>query len=186
MKKLVIKTCIITILIILSVSFLIICLLGLFNPSFIANTAFRLNLKDVCVTYTEKQYLKTESFDDLITLTERSVWASSYETTAEYSAILLNHKDFESFSASNENYENYVASSLVEALQKTGNTEKAIETAFAYYSGESKPNPVRILILNAIDDNDTLNAVLKKLRALENKTEETKYLINQINKLKGE
>ncbi len=186
MKKLIIKTTVITLIIIFAVTFLIFGLLTLYKPSIIADTAFRFNSKSVCVTYSEKQYEKTKSIDDLAVLTDRAIWAKNYNYTSKYATLLLNHSDFESYSQNKKGYETYLACSLVEALYLTNSKEKFIEVTFSYYTGESQTNTVRIAILTAKDDLDTLNAILDKLRAFENKTEETNYLINEIIKLKGE
>ncbi len=186
MKKLIIKTTVITLIIIFAVTFLVFWLLSLFKPSVIADTAFRFNNKSVCVTYSEKQYEKTKRIDDLAILTDRAVWAKDYELTVKYANLLLNHGDFDSYSQNKNGYETYLACSLVEALYLTNAKEKFIEVAFSYYTGESQTNTVRIAILTAKNDIETLNAILDKLRAFENKTEETNYLINEILKLKGE
>ncbi len=183
MKKLIIKTSIITLVIILTVGFALYGFLSLLYPSSIASMAFRFNDKETCITYSEKQYEKSKDIADLALLTERTVWAKDYELTVKYSSILLSHSEFYNYSKSNPGYENYIARCYVEALYLTQNKNKAIDVAFSYYTGESGQNTVRIAILTAKDDNDTLNAILIRLKAFENKTTETNYLIEQINNL---
>lgn len=183
MKKLIIKTSIITLVIILTVGFALYGVLRLLYPSAIASMAFRLNYKETCITYSEKQYEKSKDIADLALLTERTVWASEYELTVKYSSILLSHSEFYNYAKSKPNYENYIACSLVEALYLVGNKDKSIDVAFSYYTGESGQNTVRIAIFTAKNDNATLNAILKRLKAFENKTTETNYLIEQINQL---
>lgn len=185
MKKLIIKTCILTLIIILAVGFSVFGLISITSPKIIANSAFRLNAKTTCINYSVKQYEKTESVADLAVLVERTAWANDYELTAKYAPILLSNGDFSDYVLENKDagYEKYIASLFVESLYKTGNKNKSIEVAFSYYSGESGSNTVRIIILTAKNDTETLNAILKKLKAIENKTEETNYLIEQINNL---
>ena len=185
MKKLIIKTCIITLIIILAVGFSFFWLVSIASPKIIADTAFKLNAKTTCINYSEKQYKKSESVDDLAILVERTAWANEYELTTKYAPILLSDANFSDYVLENkdDSYEKYIASLFVESLYKTGNKDKSIEVAFSYYSGESGSNTVRIIILTAKSDTETLTAVLKKLKAIENKTEETNYLIEQINNL---
>ena len=183
MKKLIIKTSIITLVIILTVGFALYGFLSLLYPSAIASMAFRLNDKETCILYSEKQYEKSQDISDLAILTERTVWAKEYELTVKYSSLLLSHLDFEDYKQSKPNYENYIACSLVEALYLIGNKNKSIDVAFSYYTGISEQNTVRIAIITAKNDMETLNLILKRLRAIENKTTETDYLINQLNNL---
>ena len=185
MKKLIIKTCILTLIIILAVGFLLFGVVSVTSPSIMASTTFKLNLKTACVNYSVKQYEKTGSINDLALLVERADWANDYSSTAKYAPLLLSDTSFYNFVENEKDggYEKYVACLYVESLYKTENIEKFIEVAFAYYTGESGSNTVRIAIVTAKDDSETLNAILKKLKAIENKTEETIYLIEQINNL---
>ncbi|MBO5888765.1 MAG: hypothetical protein J6Q58_01335 [Clostridia bacterium] len=183
MKKLIIKTSIITLAIILTVGFALYGLLGLLYPSAIASMAFRLNDKETCISYSEKQYEKTNSVSDLAILTERTVWANEYDLTVKYSSILLSHNDFEDYIKSKPSYDNYIACCLVEALYLTSNINKAIDVAFSFYTGKSGQNTIRILTVTAKEDSDTLKLILKRLKAIENKTTETNYLIEQITNL---
>ncbi len=181
MKKLIIKTSIITLVIILTVGFALYGFLGLVYPSALASMAFRLSDKETCILYSEKQYEKSKDISDLAILTERTVWAKEYELTVKYSSLLLNHVDFEDYKINRPNFENYIACCYVEALYLIGNTEKSIDVAFSYYKGISEQNTLRILILTAKDDSKTLSLILNRLRDFENKTLETDYLINQLN-----
>ncbi len=183
MKKLIIKTCVLTLIIILVIGFSLFGLISLTSPSIIANTAFKLNAKNTCVTYTVKQYEKSKDVNDLALLVERTAWANNYELTAKYSPILLSDKDFEKFLLNDPTYETFISSLFVESLYKTGNKDKFIEVAFSYYLGKSEPNTVRVAILTAKEDSETLSKILKKLKSLEDKTEETNYLIEQINQI---
>ena len=185
MKKLIIKTSVITLTLILIVGFALYGLLGLIYPSSIASIAFRVNNKSICLKYTEKQYQKTNEIEDLAILVERCIWAKEYELITKYSSQFLNSKDFESFIASKSGYENFIACNLVQALYLTNEKEKSIELAFSYYNGESELNPIRVLVLASKNEIQTLNKILKKLNAIENKTPETTNLINQIKNLKG-
>ena len=181
MKKLIIKTCILTLIIILAVGFSIFGIVSVTSPSIIANTAFNLGAKNTCVTYTIKQYEKSKDVKDLLLLVKRSAWAKDYSSTSKYAPLLLSDEGFYDYLVSDPTLENYVASLLVESLYKTNNIEKFIDVAFSYYKGNSGPNTLRVAIVTAKDDTETLAVILKKLRAIENKTEETNNLIEQIN-----
>ena len=182
MKKLIIKSSIITAVLILVVTTAFLFVLSLLKPNVIANMAFNLNNERTCVKYSEKQYLKTKDINDLALLTERCIWAGDDKSVVKYSTILLSHNDFESLNKGS-NYENYIASSCTESLYKIGNKLKSVEIAFSYYDGITTPNAVRVLIYNSQNDKDTLNLILQKLNGLQNQTLETENLKNEINKL---
>ncbi|MBO5925968.1 MAG: hypothetical protein J6Q38_00195 [Clostridia bacterium] len=182
MKKLIIKTSVITIILIVVFGFIFVALSGVLYPKAVADMAFRLNNKSICVKYSEKQYLKSGEIEDLKLLTERAIWAENNQLTIKYASILLNSDDFSKLENSND-LETYIASGYAEALYLTGNKSKSIEVALSYYTGESGLSPLRVLIYTAKNDNDTLNQLLKKLNAFESKTEETVYLINEIKNL---
>ena len=181
MKKLIIKTCIFTLIIILIAGFSIFGIVSVTSPSIIANSAFNFGAKNTCVNYTIKQYEKSSDIKDLVLVVKRASWAKNYTVTSKYAPLLLSDDDFENYTANDPTLENYVASLYVESLYKTNNIEKFIEVAFSYYKGNSGPNTLRVATATAKDDKGTLTLILKKLRAIENKTEETNNLIEQIN-----
>ncbi len=185
MKKLIIKTSVITLTLILIVGFALYGLLGFMYPSSIASLAFRVNNKSVCLKYSEKQYEKTNDVEDLSILIERAIWAENNELIVKYSAIFLNSSNFEEFVKDKDGYENFIVCYYVESLYLLDQKEKSIEIAFSYFNGKSELNPVRVLVLASKNDLDTLNKILKKLNSIENKTQETTNLINQIKNLKG-
>lgn len=182
MKKLIIKSSIITVVLILVVASAFLGLLSITKPSVISNMAFNLNNEKACVKYSEKQFLKTQSVKDLALLTERCIWAKEDSKVVKYASLLLFNSEYESLNKNSE-YENYIVCSYTESLYKTGNKQKSVEVAFSYYDGITTPNAVRVLIYNSKEDKDTLNLILQKLNDIENKTEETNYLISEINKL---
>ncbi len=180
MKKLILKSSIITLSLVLILGALFFVIVSASKPYIIANVAFNLNNKELSVKYSEKQFIKTQDISDLSLLTERCIWANDYNKVVKYSSILLSHKDFDSYSS---DYENYIASSYTEALYLTKNKLKSVEVAFSYYDGIKAPNTIRVLIYNAKNDKDTLNLILTKLNGINDKTQETNYLISEINKL---
>ena len=185
MKHLIIKTVIISLSLIIAISFIIIGLVSVISPITIANASYRLGNYTISVKYTEKQYEKTKSFEDLALLVERSIWAKDYNYTVKYSPIFLNSLGFENYCKDKDGYENYIVCYYVESLYLTGNKEKSIEISFSYYDGISDLNPIRVLVLASKNDFETLNKISKRLNEIENKTQETTNLINQINNLKG-
>ena len=182
MKKLIIKTSILAILLFMVKFFIFFVVLALFFPSILADTAFRINSKNLCLKYSQAQYEKSLEIDDLALLTERTIWAEDYELTIKYSQLLLNDSDFNCYSKDKDGYENYIASSYTQALYFTNEKAKSIEVAFSYYTGESKPNPIRVLVFLSKDDKNTLNIILQKLENLQTHTTDTTNLITQITK----
>ena len=186
MKQLVIKTVLIALLLIIAISFVVIGLICVFSPITIANASYRLGNYDLSVKYTQKQYEKSNSFEDLALLVERGIIASDYETVALYSQTFLNHERFESYSQSQDgDYTNYIANGYILSLYNSGNVDKSITTALQYVNSEfSLPNPVTTLVYTASQKGDkaTLNKILKALEELP-PNQNVKNIINQIKKV---
>lgn len=196
MTKLYVKTTIFTILCLLVISTLSFFTLSLFFPSVISNVAFNVGNKEICVKYSEKQYQKTNSINDLDSLLYRCVWAKKDGKIIIYANELLNHAEFETLSKQKgEGYINYVAGIYCNALYNSGQKEVAINTAFQYVNKEFiTPNPISSLCYLAYKDGDfiTLETILVKLddkeqtQSIINAKTEIKNKIDEIKNQKGE
>ena len=170
MKKLIIKTTIIALSIIIVLSFLVFGLISITSPLTIANASFRLGNKNLAVKYTEKHYLKTNEFEDLALLVERGISAENNEVVIKYAPTLIYSEEFESYSKSQSgDYTNYIASGYVISLYGEGEISKCISVAFQYVDANfTIPNPVTTLVYTASGKNDveTLTKLLTELETL--------------------
>ena len=89
MKKVVIKSITITLIIILLVFTLFTLLLCTFFPKTVSNLTYRISAYDISVKYSEKAYQKSNSSYDLTILVERSIIAKNDEVTCKYANALL-------------------------------------------------------------------------------------------------
>ncbi len=186
MKNLVIKTVLIAFSLIIAISFIIIGLISVFSPITIANASFRLGNYELSLKYTQKQYEKSKSYEDLALLVERGIIANDYEIVSNYSHVLLNDERFESFSSTKDgDYVNYIANGYVLSLYNVGSVDKSITTALQYVdSNFSIPNPITTLVYTASKKGDTttLNKILNVLEGLE-QNQNVKNIISQIKKV---
>ena len=155
MKKVIIKSTIITAIIIATLSLSFTFLVTAYFPKYVADVSFKLGNKKTCVTYSEKQYNKTLAQDDLATLVERSIWAENDAITIKYSAIFINSENFITYcNLQDANYLYYVVGSYVKALYKNGEKEKSVATAFSNTSTYTETNPIRLVASLAIEENN--------------------------------
>ncbi len=165
MKKLIVKSISITLLIIATVTMLTILIATAFFPSFVSDLAFTTGNKSLCVKYSEKQYLKSNSDFDLALLVERSFWADDDETSIKYGAIFINDENFNSFcNTKDDNYKYFIVGSYCQALYENGEKQKSIDTAFVRTEEYTQTNPIRLVSYLATTDND--KALATKIRDL--------------------
>ena len=185
MKKLVIKTTVIALSIIIALTILGFTIVATTSPLIIANACFRVGNKDLAVTYTEKHYLKTLEFEDLALLVERGISANNDEIVTKYTPQLIYSENFESFaSAQSGDYTNFIANGYVSCLYSKGEIDKAIVVAFQYVDANfTLPNPVTTLVYTASGKNDvnTLTKILAELEILK----ENENIIKVINAIKS-
>ena len=183
MKKLVIKTTVIALSIIITLTFLIGVIISVASPLTIANASFRLGNKDLAVKFTEKHYLKTLEYDDLALLVERGISAGNDDIVIKYSPEFINSENFEGYSKTQSgDYVNYIISGYVVALYNEKDIAKAISLAFQYVDASfTLPNPVTTLVYTASGKNDvnTLQKVLTELESLK-ENENIKKVINAV------
>lgn len=185
MKKLVIKTTVIALSIIIVLTFLVFAIISITSPLTLANASFRLGNKDLAVKYTEKHYLKSLEYDDLALLVERGISANNDKIVIKYAPKFLNSENFEEYSKTQSgDYTNYISSGYVVALYSEGEINKSISVAFQYVDANfSIPNPVTTLVYTASSKNDvsTLTKILTELESLK----ENENIIKVINAVKS-
>lgn len=156
MKNVVIKSTIITVIIITALAVAFSLIVTAFFPKYVADVCFKLGNKQATVTYSEKQYEKTKEQRDLATLFERSVWAGNNSKTVKYGAIFINSENFVTYcNLKDSGYLYYVVGCYIKALYENGEKLKAVETAFLNVSTYSETNPIRLVASLAIQNEDT-------------------------------
>ena len=97
MRKLVIKTAFITLASILVALAITFGAFVTFAPRSLADFFDGVGNYSASVFFYEKQYIKTESFEDLVELVNQIDDANDGERAEKYLGVLINHQDFEAF-----------------------------------------------------------------------------------------
>ncbi len=97
MRKLVIKTAVITLASLLVALAITFGAFALFAPRSLAGFFDGVGNYSASVFFYEKQYGNTEDFNDLVVLVDKIDDVSDGERAKKYLAILINHADFEEF-----------------------------------------------------------------------------------------
>lgn len=166
MKKVIVKSVIITIFILIALFFAGGLVLTSFFPKTVSDMAFRVGEKQISVNYQEKAYLKSGKFSDLATLTERCVWAGDDEKVIIYAEKFIYSNEYAEFlKGKDEGYAYYIASAFTISLYSEGYNLKAVNTAFSESNGFSDVGPVHRLIAVASENGDknTLNLIKTEL-----------------------
>ncbi len=187
MKKVIVKSVVITLCLLLVTIAISVAVITAYFPMTIADVAFRVNAKQSCVTYTEKAYEKNRDIDTLAILTERCIWANDNEKTVIYAEKFIVNENFDSYASSkDEGYAYYIASEYVIALYQLGYKERSVESAFQLSNGFKAVGPLHRLIAISAEANDIeiLTAIKTKLTPYST-DEYAKYLINVIDGVIG-
>ncbi len=155
MSKLIMKTAAITLGALIALMALIFGALVIFSPKTIASTAEKFGNDKVAVSFYEKQYLKTNSQQDLLTLCIKLDENQDYAKTQKYITILQGSADYYLICDSNdgENAEistaEYLNGKLAIATFYASGLEQALtvaETLVKQSVGYTKNNPFSALI----------------------------------------
>ncbi|MCQ2398918.1 MAG: hypothetical protein MJ072_00235 [Clostridia bacterium] len=175
MNKLIVKTVVATIISIVVVCGLVFGALTLFAPASIAELAWKSGWNSLAVSYSEMQYKKTGSLEDLDVLLNRSVGNNG--VTVKYSPEMIDNEGFTEFAkdkkAGTLDYKSYVIGNYLIALVLTGgeadevlNKTDVYFTSF-YSSAYVKYNPYDVLAVNSGRFSTAFNqALLSKLQTL--------------------
>lgn len=97
MKKLILKTALLTLAALICVSAMLYGFFALFFPAKIGDLFDGFGRKDIAVAYYELEYQKTSEFDDLVDICTRLDARGDSHRTQKYLEILVEHQDFEEF-----------------------------------------------------------------------------------------
>lgn len=137
MEKLVVKTAVKTVLIILGVFIAVFAIFNFAFPQHMATLTESIGNYELAVKYASLRYYYTKDCDDLARCFDDSVLLGNDEYVVQYGEQLINKKDYEEVcndrntlrTGSGYDYDHWVKGRLAVAYYNTGETEKAIEMA---------------------------------------------------------
>ncbi len=192
MKKLVIKTTLITLASLIGSLIIAFSAVAIFAPGFTAGIFDGVGNYSATVFFYEKQFSKTGDIDDLAVLVEKIDLDRDSARAEQYLSLMVAHADFDKFCAStsqsgqNSQAEFYYGN-YAYALAINGKFSDALNVADGFVSQFSytQNNPYAILIYG-LDDitNEQLQTILDRLILL-TQTDEVKQDIEFINQLLG-
>ncbi len=162
MKKTIIKTAIITALILLSAVFIIYFAIYVISPKTIGNLYKNLGMKTNAVEMYEKQYLsKGNAFDDLKELVDMAVYAEDEECVAEYGKILTVDQsvklkllsDVSKKDGERDIYD-YYSTRTVEGFYNIGDKTECVDIAFRTSDTYSEDKSVYFVAMVCSSGND--------------------------------
>ncbi len=187
MKKVIIKSVIITLILILLFVASFSLVLCLFFPKTVSNLSFRIGNYDLAVTYSEKAYEKNQSTENLVDLVEKSIVAKNYNLNSKYAGFLLVDENFLNNILPNkqDGYFNYISISYVKSLYLLKDYQKCVKSAINYTNFNSREmSATTTLISLCVEDNNKnlLTTLLGELNLLESNEiiEEYKSTVNTI------
>ncbi len=168
MKKVIIKTALLTLTAIMALALIVYGVFALFFPSNLANFYRGVYNYDVALKYSERAYRKSGNAEDCLTVVYDAINAENSEKIAKYAPKILAFSDLNSqdrceiggkYCVLLYNKGNRNANADTDNL-KTDNYKKAVEVAQentfrskkVYATGYVKPCPMRALIFAALDD----------------------------------
>lgn len=172
MKKVIIKSIIITFLLILVTLCTLFALFSVINPSSIAKASFTFNNKALCVKYSELAYEKDPTIDNLAELIENCIWAEKDEKITKYGEIFLNDSEFEEYSKKRDSlYPSWIASNVAISFYHLDKIPFAINYAINFTTDFSNTalSPIKYLVVEVKNNNDdnTLNLIIERLNSLD-------------------
>lgn len=180
MKKLIVKTALITLASLLAVFLLVLTAMTMYAPRTMATLLDGVGNRSLSLWYTEFAYQKFGEVDDLTNVFDKSVTAEDYERTIKYGNILIGREDFSDICASqdgvNVSYKNYVYGNTALAMYAEDyNDEEVLSFASATANGEYPDyNAYQMLLYSPLVSQDKafLSALKDKLSALSQRVED--------------
>ena len=163
MKKIIIKTALITLGAIVGVCLCVIGVIFAFFPVTVANFYQSTGNSEKALKYSEKAFNKQENSQNLQRVLLACIDADNGEKLQEYYLI---YKENDGYAISKDN-ELYVAGNYCVYLAENGKGDEAIEIASSYFLDYTKSNPYRYLMAYAFENkNDQfLNSISISLSA---------------------
>ncbi|MCM1546620.1 MAG: hypothetical protein NC033_06280 [Clostridiales bacterium] len=198
MEKLVVKTAVKTVLIILGI---IIAVFAVFNfafPQHMATATESIGNYDLAVKYASLRYYYTKNSDDLARCFDDSVLLGKDEYILQYGEQLVNHRDYAYVcerknsrqTGSGYDYDHWVKGKLAVSYYNTGKTQKAVEMAAESNGNKSFAYGNALMSLavyiRAEHDVEAANAILEILEQIEPaEQKEQGYLTTVIAAMRG-
>lgn len=194
MKKLVIKTTLITLASLIGTIIIAFSAVAIFAPGFTAGIFDGVGNYSATVFFYQKQYSKTGDINDLSILVNKIDLENDSERAEKYLDLMLKHDDFDFYCDSQSQSEDF---SLVEyycgnyayALALNGKFDEAISVAENFVSENSytKNNPYTVLIYGVENlSNAQIQTILSKLNLLsQTEKEKANSDIEYLNQLLG-
>ena len=185
MKKLIIKTSLITLASIIGALVITVGALCLFAPATMAGFFDDVGNDSASVFFYEKQYEKTGDIQDLDKLLVKVYAQKDNKLCEKYAKAMIEHKDFSKLSAQDKEYY-YGCYAL--SLAKNGKFDKAVSVGTQYVEayGYTKYNPLSVLLSDYIKQ-DMLENKTKLKGAIEQTSnvsiEQQTFKSNDLNKL---
>ena len=161
MGKTIKKTAIVTIAALIILSGLFYFLFPLISPKSASDIYWNFGNKTQTVKYSEKAYEKDKTFDNLLTLCDRAVWAENSEVCAAYIPKLLSDGEFKSYAENTDGsgvYSGstiyYYACELVSAYCVLDLEDDALNAAYTYTTEYTAVNPLRTVMIEAFSENN--------------------------------
>ena len=175
MKKLIVKTALITLASLLAVFLLVLTAMTMYAPRTMASLLDGVGNRGLSLWYTELAYQKFGETNDLTNVFDKAVSAKDYERTIKYGNILIGREDFAEICASQDNggavsYKNYVFGNTSVAMYAENYVDEDILSfASATAEGVYPPfNAYQVLLYSDLTskDKEFLSALREKLSAL--------------------
>lgn len=169
MKKLVIKTTLITLASLIGAMAITFGAVALFAPGFTAGIFNGVGNYSATVFFYEKQYAKTQSVIDLMVLVDKVDYENDSVRAEKYLELLVNHKDFDKVSnvgGSTVSEKEFYVSNYALVLAKNNKFADALSVSseFVKENGYTNYNPYRILIYDYTEiADDNLRSILTDL-----------------------
>lgn len=179
MKKLIVKTSLITLAVTLCALMITFGALALFAPKTVAGIFDGVGGYSASVFFYEKQYNKTGDINDLVVLVDKIDEDEEPLKAEKYIEILIEREDFKAYCEEQDKSKPAIATkeyyygNYVLVLVENGRFDKALEVCSeqAHGSGKyTKDNPYRVIISEAADQ-----LSLDNLKELRNKLNYEKY-----------
>lgn len=161
MRKLVIKTALISFA--AAVGALILAVLGcmLFAPAFVSEKAGEMGMEDFSLRYAEKAYNKSGNEGDLKTLVEKAILADSYSLTVTYAPTFVGLDGFDGIAVEEDrlngdvgNYHGFITGGLAVAYYKQGDGANALNVVKDYTKAYVAYSAAECLLVEAISGGD--------------------------------
>ena len=162
MRKVIIKTAIITFVSVIICTVLAFSLLSIFAPGKMADFTGELGMDKASLSFSVRKYERSDDISDLHTILYKASELENYALLAEYSKEMTTRSDFLTYANSQEvGYKEYVFTNYIVALLEISSNEVFAEASRLYddyYSSYEDDNPLYMLIRFSSDYDDDFSA----------------------------